>query len=187
MTTTPQQRPVSTVGVLTRVVLLAVELAIVGGVVFVVAERISPPSPPTACAAVPADLGAAVGITGPAPVYHLDEDENALVCRWKVQDVPDSVEVVVYSPGRWSAASRFAELREELEAEHEAHPAPGLGPDAFSVEEPEYGGLDGVVLAQVGDYIARITVSDAAPIVHDSEGVALDLAGRVVAGLREAA
>lgn len=185
MTTTPQ--PVSTKGVLTRLVLLAVELVIIGGAVFVVAERISPPSPPAACAAVPADLGTAVGISGPAPVHHLDEDEDALVCRWQVQDVPDSVEVVVYSPGHWSAASRFAELREELEAEHEAHPAPGLGEDAFSVEEPGYGALDGVVLTPVGDYIARITVNDAAPIVHDAEGVALDLAGRVVASLREAA
>lgn len=183
--TSPQ--PVSTVGVLTRLVLLAVELAVIGAVIVVIAERIRPPSPPASCALLPADLGAAVGITGPAPVYYVDEDENALVCQWKVQDVRDSVEVVVYSPGRWSSASRFAELRETLEAEHEAHPAPGLGPDAFSIEEPEIGNLDGVVLAPAGDRIVRVTVDDPDPIVHDAEALALDLAARVVASLREAA
>ncbi|GIG65088.1 hypothetical protein Pen01_13830 [Phytomonospora endophytica] len=177
----------SAAGALTRFALLGIELAVLAAAVLVVAERISPPSPPASCAAVPADLGSVVGIGGPAPVYYVDEDESVLVCQWRVQDVPDSVEVMVYSPGRWSAESRFAELRGELESGHEAHPAPELGPEAFSVEQPDYGELDGVVLTRVGDLIARVTVHDGDPLAVDAEDLALGLAARVVSSLREVA
>lgn len=174
-------------GVVTRLALLAVELLIVGAAVVVIAERVSPPAPPSSCAAIPDDLGAAVGIPGPAPVFHRDDDENALVCRWRVQDVPDLVEVVVYSPGRWSAASAFTERRAEMEADHEAHPAPELGPEAFSVEEPERTDLAGRVLARSGPYIVLVSVQDEAPVAVDAERTALDLAARVLTALREVA
>ena len=182
-----QARTSLTGGLLVRLPVLAAVLAVLAGAVTVIWQRIDPPAPPSSCDVVPADLGAAVGLSGPAPVFYVDEDANALHCVWKVQDVGEQVDVAVYSPGRWSVGAALAEHREEAERTHEIHPAPLLGEDAFSVEEPTFSSLTGTAAARAGVYVVLVAVRDDAPIAYPAEELAVRLAARAAAALKGAA
>ncbi|GLZ81804.1 hypothetical protein Afil01_66110 [Actinorhabdospora filicis] len=171
------RRPSTALGLVTRLVVLAAVVAVILAGVVVVWRAADPPVPPD-CSALPQDLGAAVGIQGPAPVFYVDDEENARHCEWHVSGVTGRVSVTVFARDFWDAPARLTELRQDVEKEVAVSPG-DFGEGSFTAERASYGDHSGVVGFRAGDLVVLVEVYDKQPTTSDAVTRAAEAARRV--------
>lgn len=177
MSGAPAERPGTAVGLLVRLIVLAAVVLVILSGAAVVWRGANPPTPPD-CADLPGDLGAGVGIPGPAPVFYVDDEENARHCEWHVSGVAGRVNLTVYARDFWDAGARLTELSRDVAENVAVHPG-DLGEGSFTAEYARYGDHAGVVGFREGSLVVLVEVYDDEPTTKDALTRAADVARRV--------